>query len=101
MADLEGFQRKYLRGQAHGLKPVVHVGKNGFSDALAEEVDQALSSHELIKIKFVESKDDKAAIVAALEERLDCTAAGIVGHTAILFRQNRVPEERKIRLPRR
>ena len=32
MKKLESFQRKYLRGLAHKLKPVVLIGQKGLTD---------------------------------------------------------------------
>ena len=50
MEELSGAQRKHLRGLAHHVKPVVHVGKNGVTDPVLQEVEEALDSHELIKV---------------------------------------------------
>jgi hypothetical protein len=32
MKILEGFEKKYLRGLAHGLKPVVFIGRQGMTE---------------------------------------------------------------------
>ncbi len=92
-------RRKYLRGLAHGLKPVAQVGRNGLTESLLEHLDAALSDHELIKIKFVDFKDAKRELVAEIGERLDCESAGTIGHVAILYRRARDPEGRAIRFP--
>lgn len=97
--SLTGTQRKFLRGLAHGLKPVVHIGKAGLSEGLFENLEQALESHELIKVKFHDFKDQKNTLSDEVAARLDCEAVGKVGHTVVFFRQARVPEHRKIRLP--
>ena len=54
---LKGFQKKHLRGLAHKLSPVVYIGKKGVSDTLMKSLEEALNSHELIKIKFVDFKE--------------------------------------------
>lgn len=99
VTELTSRQRKHLRGLAHDLEPVVHVGKHGLTDELARQVDRALDSHELIKIRFVAGKQEKAELVEALCARTAAAAAGIVGHVAILYRRHAEPEKRKIRLP--
>ena len=38
MQELAGFQRKYLRGKAHSLKPLVQVGQAGVSQAVVDAV---------------------------------------------------------------
>ena len=65
--NLTGYQKKYLRGLAHKLKPVVMVGQKGATPALFKSVEAALMAHELIKIRFVESRDreQKSRIVTA------------------------------------
>lgn len=100
---LKGFQKKYLRGLAHGLKPVVWVGQNGVTEQVLREVDEALSRQELIKIRFLSTKErqEKALFIRKIEEESGGEAAGVIGHTAILYRRNGDPDKRKIRLPER
>ena len=57
MGKLKGFQKKYLRGLAHNLKPVVLIGQKGLTDDLIKSADRALDRHELIKVKFNEFKE--------------------------------------------
>ena len=59
MEQLKGSQRKYLRSQAHHLKPLVLIGRNGINQQVIGSVDLALKDHELIKVKFGEFKDAK------------------------------------------
>ena len=96
--ELEGYQRKHLRGLAHSLKPVVHVGGAGLSEAVVRQVDEALDDHELIKVRLQEP-EDKKALAAELAERTRSTMCGLVGHTVILYREH--PEDPVIRLPKR
>jgi RNA-binding protein len=91
-------QRKHLRGLAHELKPLVQVGQRGLTDALARQVDAALTAHELVKVRIGgESPDAGGEVAARLCERLGCDLAGSIGHVLILFRAN--PEAPRIRLP--
>ena len=59
MKELTSAQAKYLRGIAHGLKPVVFIGQKGLTDALIRSTEAAFDSHELIKIKFIDYKEKK------------------------------------------
>jgi len=54
---LEGFQRKYLRGLAHKTKPVVFIGQKGITETLNRSIDDALTAHELIKLKYIDFKE--------------------------------------------
>jgi RNA-binding protein len=101
--QLTGHQKKYLRGLAHHIKPVVFIGQKGITALLVRAIDEALDSHELIKIKFIEfkEKETKHDLCLILEGQLDCELAGIVGHTALFYRQHRKKKKRKIILPQR
>ena len=96
--SLEGYQRKFLRGRAHGLDPVVHVGQGGVTEAVRSAVDAALGSHELIKVRL-HQPPDKKAMAAELAEHAGAELCGVVGHTVILYRAD--PEEPSIELPTR
>lgn len=100
MAKLTGSQRKWLRGEAHGLKPVVRIGKNGLTEATLEEIDLALASHELIKVQAVVGREEKPEVAARIEEELGAEAVGQIGHMLVLYRRNRDPKKRKVELPR-
>ena len=101
MEKLTGIQAKYLRGLAHALKPVVFIGQKGLSDALVKSAVDAFQQHELIKVKFIDfkEKEQKKEIAAAIENQTNSQMAGMIGHTAIFYRQHRNPEKRKIILP--
>lgn len=101
--ELQGFQRKYLRGLAHGLKPLVLVGQAGFTEGLLAAVDGALDRHELVKVKFNEFKEkgQKEEINRRIEASTGATLVGLVGHTATFYRMQADPAQRRIVLPRR
>jgi RNA-binding protein len=101
MTQLKGFQRQYLKGLAHNLKPVVSIGQKGITDAVIRTINEALDTHELIKLKMLafKEKDQKKALIERIEVENKCEVAGTIGHTAILFRQHQDPEKRKITLP--
>ena len=98
---LTGSQAKYLRGLAHGLKPIVFVGQKGLTDALIKSAEEAFDRHELIKIKFIDFKEkkQKEKLAAAIGVQTGSHVAGMIGHVAILYRQQADPEKRKIVLP--
>ena len=97
--QLAGRQRKYLRGLAHGLKPVVQIGRNGLTDAVFTAVDEALGRHELIKIRFFDLQDRKRETCAEITERTGGEQVGMIGHVAIFYRPAPDPENRRIVLP--
>ncbi len=103
MSRLKGYQKTYLKGLAHKLKPVVFVGQKGATDEMVAAVNEALDSHELIKLKFVDFKEkkDKQRILRIVEQRSGCELVTMIGHTAIYYRPHSDPEKRKIKIPER
>lgn len=98
MESLTGAQRKYLRGLAHSLRPVVMVGRQGVSPELLKAVDEALDSHELIKIKFVEFKEERKGLAREIAAGTQSELAGLIGNVAILYRRHPQEDRRKITL---
>jgi RNA-binding protein len=101
LPELKGFQKKYLRGLAHKLQPVVHIGQKGVTAAVCSSLEEALHTHELVKVKFVENKEKatKRSICADLEHKAGASLAGLIGHVAIFYRAHPDRDKRKIRLP--
>ncbi len=98
MKNLNSSQRSYLKAQAHHLEPVIHIGKNGLTAGTIHSVNIALSSMELVKIKFHEFKDNKQEISEKIETKTLSVIVGIIGHTLILFKQNSDPNKQKYQL---
>ena len=101
MVPLTSSQKKYLRGRAHRLKPVVLIGQNGVTDAVVQSIDAALNRHELIKVKFNDVKDKtlKKTYSTELENATGSWLVGMIGHVAIFFRRQKDPQKRLINLP--
>jgi len=95
---LAGFQRKHLRRLAHSYKPLVHVGEAGVSSRVLAALDEALSDHELVKVRLHEP-EDKRTMARELAMRSRSALCGLIGHTVILYRPH--PEEPRIDLPDR
>ena len=98
MRTLTSAERKYLRGLAQRMDPVVYVGKAGLSDSVVESADLALEAHELVKVRFIDHKDEKDEITQVLAERTGAQVAGRIGHVAIIYRQNPDEDKRRIDL---
>ncbi len=101
MDELKGFQKRYLRGLAHNLKPVVFVGQKGYTRTLEKAMDDALDHHELVKLKFNEfkEKEKKLELIEKIEKTVSCERIHLIGHVATFFRWQSDPEKRKISFP--
>lgn len=80
------------------MDPVVQIGQRGVSEQVLGEIENALTAHELIKVRFVEHKSEKKAIAAEIERHCGAENVGIIGHIAIFYRQQPDPEKRRITL---
>lgn len=98
-ARLIGSDRRYLRSIAHHLQPVVHIGKTGLSENVLAEIDRALEQHELIKVRFLDFKEEKKVLSQAIAMDTHSEMVGMVGHIAIFYRQNPDPERRQVDIP--
>lgn len=96
--ELNSKQRKDLEKYAHNLQPVVIIGGAGVADGVIKMVDNSLTSHELIKIKFNEYKDEKKQLTDDICNKCDATLVRIIGNIAIIYRQAEKIEDRKFKL---
>jgi RNA-binding protein len=91
-------QRKYLKGLAHALEPVVRVGQRGVTATVVEETKKSLFAHELIKVRI--DSDEPATrhtLAEALAEAAAADIAGTIGKVAILYQARE--EKPTIKLP--
>jgi RNA-binding protein len=84
---LTNSQRRFLKGRAHALKPVITVGNAGVSDSLLEELDVQLKSHELLKLRLrVDERTARDECIAQLVASSGAELVSRVGNVAILYR---------------
>lgn len=99
--ELESWQRAWLRKQAHDLDPVVHIGVSGLSPAVEKAFVEALACHELVKIRFVQSKEEKKTMSLYLAGQTQSQLVAVIGNTAIFWKPSKDPDKQQIRLPSR
>lgn len=97
--ELSTKQKQFLKGLAHHLNPVVMLGGNGLTEGVLAEIDNALSHHELIKVKIAGAdRETKQLIIDAIVRETQAVAVQTIGHILVLYRQS---EEKKIPIPKR
>ena len=80
-------QRAELRAQANGLETTLMVGKDGVTQAVAEEADRLLTARELVKGKVLESALMSAREVSdALCEATGAEGVACVGNKFVIYR---------------
>ncbi len=97
MTELTRDFLKELRGQAHGLSPVVMVGQSGLSDGVLAAIEDALEAHELIKVKMLD--DDRDQRAAWIEQILEVSGAAkvlAVGKMLSIYRKRKPKKDRDL-----
>ncbi|VFR20694.1 FIG004454: RNA binding protein [plant metagenome] len=80
-------ERSELRAAAHPLRPVVLIGDNGLTDAVLKEIDRALTSHGLIKVRAGgDDRETREQLIASICEGLSCAPVHHLGKMLILYR---------------
>jgi len=91
-------QKRYLKGLAHSLKPVVMLGNSGLTDAVVAEIDNALEHHELIKVRVSgQERAERKAILDEIAERTGADLVLVIGNIGGFYRPAKEPS---IQLPR-
>ena len=80
--------KKKLRAQAHSLKPVIMIGQSGFTAAVLAEIELALNSHELIKVRIRAERDDRKQISEKICADTGAELIQNIGQIAVIYRQN-------------
>ena len=92
-------QTQYLKGLAHSLKPIVQLGANGLTEGVIAEIDQALSHHELIKVKIPsDDRAEKTLIMDAIIGETKSHKVQAIGHVLVIYKPSKEP---KISLPKK
>lgn len=92
-------QRAYLRSLANKIDAIFQVGKNGISDNLIMQVNDALEARELIKLNVLEtSPEDIQEIANTLSEATNSVLVQTVGNKITLYRARK--KNSKIQLPK-
>ena len=87
--ELDNATIKRLKGIGHELKPVVMLGNNGVTPAITEEIDRALTDHELIKVKLpAGSKHDRDLVSTELATTAKAQVIHSIGRMVLLLRKN-------------
>ena len=82
-------ERIKLRSLASTLKPVVWVGKDGFTENVLKQIDEQLFNHELIKITFLESVTPPTNFeLTELAVKLGAEVVTMIGRKIILYKHS-------------
>lgn len=95
---LNSKQRSYLRSLGNNIEPIVLIGKEGISEGIIKQVDEALEARELLKASVLRN-----SLLDAREACSEiCAATGadpvqVIGNKFIIYRKSK--EKPSIQLP--
>ncbi len=93
-------QKRFLRGLGHQRHPIVTIGQKGMRETVMSEIEQALISHELVKVKInIGEHAERDAAVAKISETTGATLVQRIGNTALYYRANPKTKKEPIQLP--
>lgn len=96
---LSSHQRKHLEALANHLDAVIRIGKQGLEAKIISSVIEAFNSHELIKIKLLDTSPvDVEEVVDEILDATDAVLVRTIGRVIILYRPF-TDKPRKIELP--
>ncbi len=95
-------ERAAWRAKANTLEPIIQIGKEGISDNLVTQVDDALDTRELIKIKVHLDTAPNAPkeFAAELAEKTGANVIQVIGGVIVLYRkadEKKIAEKKKNR----
>lgn len=98
MEELNNAQIRKLKGMAQRMDASLKVGKQGLSEGFIKMLNEELSRHELVKVKFAEFKEQRKELAPQLAEKTQSHLVTLLGNVVVLYRQNAEEDKRKITL---
>lgn len=96
---LKGKQKRYLCSQAHGMRPLFQVGKEGLTANWLKQVEDAIEKRELLKINVLQNaivEDEE--VIEYIEDNSQIQVVQKIGHVLVLFKQADKRENRSYSL---
>lgn len=82
-------RRAELRGEAHHLQVTVHVGHQGVTGTVIQSLDDALRTHELVKVQLGKQAElDVREAAHDLAKAAGADVVQVIGRTTTLYREN-------------
>lgn len=86
---MKGKERAELRAEAHHLDPMIHIGHQGLTDTARDAVNDALRTHELVKVAVSRTLETAPKVLAGeMAESLGAQVIQAIGRKITLYRHN-------------
>jgi RNA-binding protein len=83
-------QKKHLRRLAHPMHPIVMLGNAGLTDGVVNELERALTDHELVKVGArVGDRDARNEALSVLAARTASELVQRIGNVGVFYRRSK------------
>jgi RNA-binding protein len=83
-------QKKHLRRLAHPMHPIVMLGNAGLTDGVVNELERALTDHELVKVGArVGDRDARDEALSVLAARTASELVQRIGNVGVFYRRSK------------
>lgn len=84
---LTGKQKRFLRAEAHNMNPLFQIGKNGITEEVVGEFEEALEKNELMKVQLLQNTLLETEEVAEfIDEHSEIKVVQQIGRVLVLFK---------------
>ena len=96
---LTGKQRAHLKGIANTMDPLFQLGKGGITENFLKQIDVALETREVVKIKILKNNLlDPTEVAREIANELKAEFVQSMGSKFVIYRESK--ENKKIELPK-
>ncbi len=91
--EITNAEMRKLKARAQLLEAAFKVGKAGLSEGFVKSVAAAFEHHDLLKVKFVEFKEEKKSLAGQLAGQTSSRVIMQVGNVAVFYRRRQASPE--------
>ena len=84
--------KRRMKRELSTEKASVHIGKDGASQKIIDEIDRQLQEKEMLKVKILKTaleKNETKTIANETAQRTDSTLIDVRGHTFTLYKRKK------------
>jgi len=83
-------ERAHFRSLANTMQPILQIGKNGISDNVIKQLDDALEARELIKVTVLETAgEDVRELAHELAKEVNAEVIQVIGSKFVIYRKSK------------
>ena len=91
--SLTSAQKREMKGRAQKMDPTLRIGRAGLSEGWLRSMEEELTQHQLVKIRFAELKEERKQLAPEIAARTGSELVTLVGNVAVFYRPKPAPTE--------